>query len=91
MKTRDEVEVYPVDPAEFHLICGHTLPNVVGERAFNYYDLRWCSVQPGPHRPDVDTSGQLPNGVTYWFALPVDCSRAVCVPCAKRMYPEQAI
>jgi hypothetical protein len=90
MKTRDEVEVYPVDPAEFHLICGHTLANKVGERAFNYYDMRWCEVRPGPHRPDVDTSGQLPNGVTYWFC-DVDGSRACCVPCAKRMYPKRAI
>jgi hypothetical protein len=90
MKTLDEIKDYPVDPAEFHLVCGHTIPNVKGTVAFNYYDMRWTEVRQGPHRPDVDTSGQLPDGVTYWFS-DVDGSRACCVPCAKKLYPEYAV
>lgn len=90
MKTYEEVQSYPVDPADFWLICGHLLPNRVGKRAFNYYDMKWCEVRPGPHRPEVDTSGRLPHGITYWFSE-VDGSRACCETCVKWLYPDHAV
>jgi len=75
------------DPAEIHLACGHTIPNTGGVEVFNYYDLK-VTVSRRVTMPEVDTSGLLPNGVTYWFS-DVDGSRATCLDCARRRHPER--
>ena len=68
------------NPTELVLACGHSIPNEAGTPYFNYYDGVFGKIARPATKPDVDTSGQLPNGITYWFA-DVDNSRAVCEPC----------
>jgi hypothetical protein len=70
------------NPTHLTLACGHVVPNVVGTVTYNYYDGEWDSVRNANARPDVDTSGALPNGVTYWFSN-VDNSRSICAECGK--------
>jgi hypothetical protein len=82
MKTRQELLADPAlhNPAELTLACGHRIPNVGGIRAWNHYDLRWVTTTVAT-TPDVDTSGRLPHGATYWAIGDVDCSRATCEAC----------
>lgn len=82
MKSYDEIK-HLTNPEVFHLACGHTIPNVRGQKVWNYYDMVWETVTHPDARPDIDTSGQLPGGVTYWFCS-VDNSRATCVPCGEK-------
>jgi hypothetical protein len=67
-------------PAEVTLACGHRIPNTGGVKVWNYYDMVWTTTQI-VSRPDIDTSGRLPNGVTYWITSSADCSRATCEKC----------
>lgn len=71
------------NPTELVLACGHSIPNVAGTRYYNHYDWAFGTITRPATTPDVDTSGLLPNGVTYWFAS-VDNSRAFCVACGER-------
>lgn len=71
------------NPEVVHMACGHSVPNVGNVEVFNYYDMKRMLTRVAD-RPDVDTSGQLPNGVTYWFDSVIDGSRAICLACAKR-------
>lgn len=75
------------DPAEVFMVCGHSVPNTGDIVVFNYYDARKVVTRKVTGRDmQIDTSGQLPNGVTYWFSY-VDGSRTCCMGCAKRFYP----
>lgn len=68
-------------PERIHLACGHSIPNTGGVVVWDYYDLREVTTKV-VDRPDVDTSGLLPGGVTYWFSS-VDGSRACCLGCRR--------
>lgn len=68
------------NPATLVLACGHSIPNQAGVRFWNYYDQVWGTITRPAVDPDVDTSGRLPNGITYWFSN-VDNSRATCENC----------
>lgn len=69
------------DPEVVHLACGHSVPNVGGIVLWDYYDMVEFTTTI-VSRPDVDTSGLLPNGVTYWFSR-VDGSRSCCLGCRR--------
>jgi hypothetical protein len=78
----EHIEFYS-NPASLHLACGHSILNEVGQRFYNYYDQVWGVLERPADKPDVDTSGRLPNGVTYWFS-DVDNSRSTCVECGTK-------
>lgn len=70
------------NPETFTLACGCKVPNVPGTQAWNYYD--GCVVEltkVSALNIQADTSGKLPNGVTYWIFGNVDNSRVVCLDC----------
>ena len=69
------------DPEVVYLACGHSVPNPGGIVVWDYYDLKETTTTV-VSEPAVDTSGLLPNGVTYWFA-DVDGSRACCLGCRR--------
>ncbi len=88
-KQLEELKADPAfnDPAVVHMICGHSVPNTGDIVVFNYYDGRKVMTRKVTgHDMQIDTSGQLPHGVTYWFSY-VDGSRTCCMGCAKRYYP----
>lgn len=71
------------NPKTLTLACGHVIPNAAGAQFWDYYGLKWGMITTPVVRADVDTSGLLPHGVTYWFT-DVDNSRAVCEDCGKK-------
>ena len=76
-----------LEPREFTLACGHRVPNEIGVPVWNFYDMVPSSVRDVVRRSVVrsDTSGALPDGITYWvFAGSVDCSRVCCEACGVR-------
>jgi len=87
MLTRTEVTammaLYPeiIKPVTLTLACGHTVFNEAGTRTFNYYDQKFEVMSKPAVNPDVDASGLLPLGITYWITS-VDCSRSTCVDCS---------
>jgi hypothetical protein len=75
-----------LSPASLRLACGHDVPNKVGTPVYNYYDAVWTEQRQGTDEIGVvavDTSGKLPNGITYWCFGPVDNSRVVCRSCGE--------
>lgn len=82
---RDRMEILNdkalYDPEVVYLACGHSIPNVGGIVVWDFYDMEEYTTTI-VSRPDVDTSGRLPNGVTYWFGN-IDGSRACCMTCRR--------
>lgn len=76
-----------IKPVTVTLACGHSVLNEAGTEIFNYYDLRVEVMTKACTDPDIDTSGDLPNGITYWITS-VDCSRSCCIPCANKHHPD---
>lgn len=89
MLTRTEltalIALYPevIKPLTLTLACGHSVLNEAGTFVYNYYDQKWEVITKPVSDPDIDTSGQLPLGITYWMTS-VDCSRACCVSCGEK-------
>jgi len=89
MLTRTEltalIALYPevIKPLTLTLACGHTVLNQKDTVVYNYDDQKWEVMAKPVVDPDIDTSGQLPLGITYWMTS-VDCSRACCVSCGEK-------
>ena len=75
-----------IKPVTVTLACGHSVLNEAGTEIFNYYDMKPQVMSKACAEPDIDASGLLPNGITYWITS-VDCSRSCCMACAQRLYP----
>lgn len=92
MLTTTEIwEMQPEPPEELHLACGHDVPNAIGTKVYDYYDMRPGTIMTpavGVMDAQPDTSGMLPGGIAWWVRLEgahsLDGSRMICPPCAQR-------
>lgn len=75
-------------PELIRMACGHSVRNAEGSEIYNYYDCEPGTItRPATYRDEeVDTSGLLPGGRTWWVdttAGLIDGSRMICLRCAE--------
>lgn len=70
-------------PDTVTLECGHEVYNRPGVLTFNYYDMKWETIQRTCERPDLSNCTE--SGITYWITS-VDCTRSCCPDCARHIY-----